>query len=774
MPRSPLGGRLAAAVLAVAVLVVAWAGLYAGDGPGRLVALGAVAAVPAVAAGVSRWRAAVLAASLAAALIAVLAIATRQQPGGLVLLHDRAWSTVGGILPDGLRQGSHTGLPVRFAATPSLVALLDAALAALAGSAAWQIAVRGRPVAGIAIVAAGLAYRWTVAPPASSAGAAVPALGAMLAILALATWDPSRARRPLRRAGGALVLGAAAVAVAAGVGSGPAKAGEGWWAWRDWSLGGAGSTSASLDLEQRYGTLNWPATPRVALTVQAAAAESVRAVGLDGFDGVSFTLDDRSGTTPIPIEAGTIRPPRPAGAVSPPHRAMLVQRISLVGARTPLLLAAGRPVAISGAFSGTADMIGDAIRVRDPLGPGDSYVVTSVVPQPRPSDLIAAPPLAGSVAPARSTLLRAGQGEPAVETPLFGSGLQAPPDAALGPYAPVRSLARRVVGGASTEYAAVNRIEAYLRSRYAYDEAPPYPATRPDGSRPSFGQAPPPVVDFLLVGHRGFCQHFAAAMGVMLRSLGIPARVAVGFTGGSYDAATKRYVVLDRDAHSWVEVWFPGQGWLPFDPTPGRSAANPASVSSPDYAPSRIDVSVAGLIGSAVAPGAPGSSAPPPPSPRGRRAAPARAVAPVAGAGGGTGWRWALPGLLALAAVVPAARLVRRARARRHGDERTRVIAAVRELESALAALGWAPPATASPSERAAAVRAQTGVDASGLYARAARARYGPQPPRAGEAAAAWRELTAVLRAARRRAPLRARVRSAVAPAWRRRGTVGA
>ena len=83
----------------------------------------------------------------------------------------------------------------------------------------------------------------------------------------------------------------------------------------------------------------------------------------------------------------------------------------------------------------------------------------------------------------------------------------------------------------------------------------------------------------------------------MLRTVGIPARVAVGYTGGTFDSDSDRYRVLDRDAHSWVEVWFDGYGWLPFDPTPGRSAPNPASVSSPDYNPTPIDIDLGGLAG---------------------------------------------------------------------------------------------------------------------------------------------------------------------------------
>ena len=66
----------------------------------------------------------------------------------------------------------------------------------------------------------------------------------------------------------------------------------------------------------------------------------------------------------------------------------------------------------------------------------------------------------------------------------------------------------------------------------------------------------------------GYCQHFAGAMAVMLRLLGIPARVAAVFLPGSYHGDF--WQVTDHDAHTWVEVWFRGLGWLPFDPTPGR------------------------------------------------------------------------------------------------------------------------------------------------------------------------------------------------------------
>jgi hypothetical protein len=78
---------------------------------------------------------------------------------------------------------------------------------------------------------------------------------------------------------------------------------------------------------------------------------------------------------------------------------------------------------------------------------------------------------------------------------------------------------------------------------------------------------------FMYEDERGYCQQFSGAMALMLRMSGIPARVAAGFSPGSFNRDTGEYRVRDLDAHSWVEVWFTGIGWVPFDPTPARSPA---------------------------------------------------------------------------------------------------------------------------------------------------------------------------------------------------------
>ncbi len=131
---------------------------------------------------------------------------------------------------------------------------------------------------------------------------------------------------------------------------------------------------------------------------------------------------------------------------------------------------------------------------------------------------------------------------------------------ALWPYEELWNEAKRLRAGARTPYGAVVAIETWLRSTggFTYDESPPAPGGLP------------PLAHFVTEGKSGYCQHFAGAMALMLRFLGIPARVAGGFTSGKRDGDS--WVVTDHNAHAWVEAWFPGYGWLAFDPTPGRGS----------------------------------------------------------------------------------------------------------------------------------------------------------------------------------------------------------
>jgi transglutaminase-like putative cysteine protease len=120
----------------------------------------------------------------------------------------------------------------------------------------------------------------------------------------------------------------------------------------------------------------------------------------------------------------------------------------------------------------------------------------------------------------------------------------------------VRDLALRVTAAAETDYDKVRAIEDYLERNFRYRIDSPIPPIGRDA-----------VDHFLFETDVGFCEQFAAATAVMLRSLGIPARVVAGYTTGDKNLFTGLYEVKASDAHSWVEVWFPRFGWYEFDPT---------------------------------------------------------------------------------------------------------------------------------------------------------------------------------------------------------------
>jgi hypothetical protein len=90
------------------------------------------------------------------------------------------------------------------------------------------------------------------------------------------------------------------------------------------------------------------------------------------------------------------------------------------------------------------------------------------------------------------------------------------------------------------------------------------------------------MVDFLLEDRVGFCQQFATTMGAMLRTLGIPTRLAMGFTPGEAKGSSGRLSVTTENAHVWVEVFFPSFGWVPFEPTPNRQNVEAYPYLDPD------------------------------------------------------------------------------------------------------------------------------------------------------------------------------------------------
>src|SRR5438445_11208009 len=90
-------------------------------------------------------------------------------------------------------------------------------------------------------------------------------------------------------------------------------------------------------------------------------------------------------------------------------------------------------------------------------------------------------------------------------------------------------------------------------------------------------QGKDPIGDFLFNVRQGHCEYFASAMAIMLRTLGIPSRLVNCFLPVEYNDISQQYVVRGSDAHTWVEAYFPGYGWITFDPTPAAGTISVAA-----------------------------------------------------------------------------------------------------------------------------------------------------------------------------------------------------
>lgn len=132
--------------------------------------------------------------------------------------------------------------------------------------------------------------------------------------------------------------------------------------------------------------------------------------------------------------------------------------------------------------------------------------------------------------------------------------LQPPPDGRIP------KLAEEITSKAPSNYDKAVALEQYLSTHFGYTLELPHSPSKD------------PVANFLFERKKGHCEYFASSMAVMLRSLHIPSRIITGFRGGEFNDLTGQYIVRASDAHSWVEAYFPGSGWISFDPTPAGNA----------------------------------------------------------------------------------------------------------------------------------------------------------------------------------------------------------
>jgi hypothetical protein len=129
-------------------------------------------------------------------------------------------------------------------------------------------------------------------------------------------------------------------------------------------------------------------------------------------------------------------------------------------------------------------------------------------------------------------------------------------------------LARQICGNARSPEEKVRRVITYLQDNFTYS------------LNPQRDEQYLPLEDFLFHSREGYCEHFATAAAVLLRTAGVPTRLVSGFLRGEWNSLGRYLMVRQRDAHAWIEVYLPDRGWVPFDPTPAAADAPAPTISS--------------------------------------------------------------------------------------------------------------------------------------------------------------------------------------------------
>ena len=228
-------------------------------------------------------------------------------------------------------------------------------------------------------------------------------------------------------------------------------------------------------------------------------------------------------------------------------RILVRQWVRLADAAT-LLYATGEPVEVSINYQATLRSPFDLVALWADGEPVDRYDVVSAAPSVDEETLLA--------------------------WPGFGADRPLPEDLAIHLQLPdtvtqrTRDLAARLVEGEETPYAQARAIEQYLRG-FTYDL---------DVSEPP---ADVDVADYFLFDlQRGYCDYYATAFAVLARTVGLPTRFVTGYVPGGWNPEAQEWVITEAEAHSWPEVYFPDLGWVPFEPTAGRSVLSRVDLES--------------------------------------------------------------------------------------------------------------------------------------------------------------------------------------------------
>ena len=626
------------------------------------------------------------AALLAAALgLVVAALASGLEPR---LLAPRHWDELGDGVARGLETLSGVTLPYGGVDPwPNITLRLGGALLVTLAAvlAAWPRAQgRGFPFFALA------ALLVLVAAPVTAIGTP-RSLVLGVAIAALTVCFLWLERLPLRPGVGVAVLAGIALAGALPLSAAADRDGP-WFDYSSWAEGLGTPASVRFSWDHSYGPLSWKREGREMLRIRSTRPQYWKLENLEDFDGerwVERGVPDVFGPEPeADLDENWGENPQWAGEARVTVRGLRGDAIA--GAGTTTSVDAGEQRALPTFSPGTW-------RANRELSAGDSYRVRFYAPRPNPLELAAATsgsrgqqgdalevllPLTVPELPdpgdTRGRPVRALRLEPppfSVRAPLLAvndrRGTSEPDLPVLRNSAYLRTwrLAQRLKRGARNPYEFARRIDLHFDQGFRYDERP---APAPAGV--------PPLEHFLFDSKAGYCQHFSGAMALLLRFGGVPARVATGFSPGGFRRRQGEWVVRDRDAHSWVEAWFDGIGWVTFDPTPSSTPAR--SLIAAINAPSQASAADTGADAAARQPG-------------GRNPAGARreldqpvtggTAADLGGDGGPAPWLYVVAGVALLAVI---AALVLWQRRRRRPDGPASADRAIADLVTALRRAG--------------------------------------------------------------------------------------
>jgi transglutaminase-like putative cysteine protease len=286
----------------------------------------------------------------------------------------------------------------------------------------------------------------------------------------------------------------------------------------------------------------------VVMTVTASRPEFWRGETFDEWTGSAWFRSSSDAATQLDSIGNVAPVPRPAG-VPPTGGKLLSQTFHLDATAADVIFGAAEPVQVESAGAQLFERPDGTIVSRERFGEGASYRVVSRVPD------------------ATAATLRAADSQPVPET--IAAQYAQPPIAT----ARVRSLAAQVTRDAPTTYDKVRALEAWMGAHVKYSLNAPLAHKGVDV-----------VDDFLFNVREGWCEQISSSLVVMLRTLGIPAREATGFVPGEESRFSNEWVVREKDAHAWAEVYFPGVGWQAFDPTAHVALAGDAKGSESIWA----------------------------------------------------------------------------------------------------------------------------------------------------------------------------------------------